>query len=151
MRVVVDIRSADLVIPSIECTYSRGLLKYNSSRSATYEADGTELDLGRLGAGFVSRDTLTIGSDIRISHHPFLEANRTGSGFSQLGYDTIFGLAIDEPGYLDSPHHLPSPFATLIQEKTLDRNVASLLLPMDDDDVGDLMFGDLEEALYEGP
>ena len=152
MRAIIDLGTADLIIPSINCTDSHSL-KYNSSRSATYEANGTQLTVGDSRGyieGFVSLDTLTVGDGIHINHHPFLEANRTSPG-AFPGADTIFGLAIDEPIYgKPSLHFLPSPLATLVEQYTLDRNVVSILLPKDDDDLGDIMFGGLDEALYEG-
>lgn len=81
MRALIDIQWADLIIPSVNCTYSDHLLKYNSSRSASYEANGTELIIGaggvHVGQGFVSRETLTVGDGIHVLHHPFLEANST--------------------------------------------------------------------------
>ena len=152
MRAIIDIRWADLIIPSVNCTYCSDLLKYNSSRSATYEPNGTELVIGAggfTGRGFVSRDTLTVGDGVHILRHPFLEANYTSISF--YGADTILGLAIDQPAYFKpSEHFLPSPFATLVQQDVLDRNVVSILLPKDDDDLGDIMFGNVDASLYEG-
>jgi len=154
MRALIDIEWADLIIPSVNCTQCDHLLKYNSSSSATYEANGTELVVGRggeHGKGFVSQDTLAVGDGIHVPHLPFLEANYTSPTFLEGAVDTVIGLAIDKPRYLESSHHfLPSPFATLVKENVLDRNIVSILLPRNDDDLGDIMFGDLDEALYEG-
>ena len=152
MRALIGLNWADTIIPSINCTRCGGRLKYNASKSATYEANGTELDYGQMGKGYVSSDTLTIGDGIHIPHHPFLEANQ--SGFDQnriFDVDTILGLAIDEPNpQYAIPHFLPSPMSTLIREGGLDRNVVSLLLPKDDGDLGDLMIGGVDESLYSG-
>ena len=152
MRAIIDIKWADLIIPFVNCTYCSDLLKYNSSRSATYKPNGTELVIGIGGfggQGFVSRDTLTIGDGVHVLRHPFLEANQTTTSFP--GADTVFGLAIDQPAYIEpSEHFLPSPFATLIEQNALDRNIVSILLPKNDDDLGDIWFGNIDDSLYEG-
>lgn len=114
----------------------------------------------------MSQDTVTVGDGIEIPHHPFLEANKS-SPCAFCGSDTILGLAIDKPEYLDSSQCsskgkynaggcLPSPFSTLAGSGNLDRNIVSILLPKDDDDniripPGNIMFGGIDEALYEGP
>ena len=152
MRAFINLEWADTIIPSIRCTNCAHHLKYNSSRSATYEANGTELDFGRWGKGRVSRDTITLGDGVHISHHPFLEADRIEASFLFFNDDdTFLGLAIagTSPQY-QAPHYLPSPMSTLIREGSLDRNIVSMLLPRDDDDLGDLMFGAVDEALYSG-
>ncbi|MCJ1460662.1 Vacuolar protease A [Mycoblastus sanguinarius] len=156
MRALIDINWADMIIPSVNCTNCDHRLKYNSSRSSTYEANGTELLLDwnyTFGKGFVSVDTITVGDGVRIPHHPFLEASQSSVGpFGEE--DTILGLAIDKPLYefpdRPSQHKLPSPFATMAEKGNLDRNVVALLLPKGDRDLGDIMFGDLDSDLYEG-
>ena len=45
MRALIDIDWADMIIPSVNCIRCTHQLKYNSSRSSTYEANGTELDM----------------------------------------------------------------------------------------------------------
>lgn len=169
LRAMIDIEWADMIIPSVNCTYCEDGFKYNSSESATYEANGTDLVIRTGGAtwgeGFVSQDTITVGDGIQIPHHPFLEANRSWPCAICMS-DTILGLAIDKPDYVDSSQCsskgennsggcLPSPFSTLAKSGTLDRNVVGIILPRDDDDLrappGEIMFGSLDEDLYEGP
>lgn len=170
MRAMIDVEWADMIIPSVNCTNCDGGLKYNASRSATYEANATDLVIRTggwtWGEGFVSQDTVTVGDGIEIPHHPFLEANKS-SPCAFCGSDTILGLAIDKPEYLDSSQCsskgkynaggcLPSPFSTLAKSGNLDRNIVSILLPKDDEDdiripSGNIMFGGIDEALYEGP
>lgn len=170
MRAMIDIDWADMIIPSANCTNCKGELLYNSSRSATYESNGTDLVIRTggwvWGEGFVAEDTITVGDGIEIPHHPFLEANRSSPCIA-CGSDTILGLAIDKPEYADpsgcdskgkinSAGCLPSPFSTLAKSGNLDRNIVSIYLPRDDSDdmrvlPGDIMFGGLDEDLYEGP
>jgi hypothetical protein len=100
MRAFIDIDWADMIIPSVNCTYCSGSLRYNSSRSSTYESNGTELHMhwsGYIwGEGFVSNDTITVGDGLHIDHQPFLEAYSSSTGpFG--GADTILGLAINKP------------------------------------------------------
>ena len=134
--------------PLVNCTICSGLLKYNSTKFATYEPNGTELVITTngwiRGEGFVSGDTISVGGGVHIPHHPFLEANTTFLPTLPLDIDTTLGLAIDKPCYQD-PSHLffPSLFATLVAEGDLDRNVVSIHLPRDDGDLGDLLFGGL--------
>jgi hypothetical protein len=166
---MIDIEWADMIIPSVNCTECGEGLKYNSSGSATYETNGTDLVIrtGYIwGEGFVAQDTITVGDGIEIRRHPFLEANRSSS-YVFDGSDTILGLAIDKPEYVDSSQCsskgkydsggcLPSPFATLARLGILDRNVVSIILPRDDDgDIrappGEILFGALDQNLYDGP
>lgn len=170
MRAMIDIEWADMIIPSVNCTNCENGLRYNSSESATHESNGTDLVIRTggyvWGEGFVSQDTVTVGDGIEIPHHPFLEANKSWP-CALCESDTILGLAIDKPEYVDpsqcsskgknnSGGCLPSPFSTLAKSGTLDRNIVSILLPRDDDDdirvpPGEIVFGSLDEGLYEGP
>ncbi len=169
LRAMIDIEWADMIIPSVNCTDCGDGLKYDSSKSATYETNGTDLVIrtgGYIwGEGFVAQDTITVGDGVEIRHHPFLEANRS-SPCVLCGSDTILGLAIDKPedvdpsqcsskGKYNSGGCLASPFATLAKSGALDRNVVSIFLPRDyDGDVrappGEILFGALDQNLYTG-
>ncbi|KAL2041829.1 hypothetical protein N7G274_005613 [Stereocaulon virgatum] len=119
MRAFIDIDWADMVNPSVNCTYCSGNLRYNSSRSSTYESNGTELQT-HWGDGFVSIDTITVDDGLHIDHQPFLEAYSYSTEPSG-GANTILRLAINEPFGVDpddqNRHQLPSPFSTLAASK----------------------------------
>ncbi|KAH0545103.1 hypothetical protein GP486_008472, partial [Trichoglossum hirsutum] len=146
-----------MFVPSAACRSCVGHLTYNSSLSSTYEANGTEVHEhygGLYSDGFVSVDTVTVGEGLEIKHQPFEEATswRPVPGYWEGAFDSVLGLAVEDPIYDDPyvPHVLPGPFSTLAKQGTLDENMFSLLLPLGDHDLGDIMFGGYDEELFEG-
>jgi saccharopepsin len=156
-RAVIDLNWADMFVPSAACPSCRGHLTYNSSRSPTYEANGTEVHEhygGLYSDGIVSVDTVTLGDGLEIKHQPFEEVMswRPVPGYWEDSFDSVLGLAAGDPIFDDPymPHVLPGPFATMASQGTLDENMVSLLLPHDDRVAGDIMFGGYDENLFKG-
>ena len=66
------------------------------------------------------------------------------------GWDSVLGLTYERPMWLDdprSPNTLASPFKTMVDSHALERNVFSIKLPRNDTEVGDIVFGGLNEDL----
>lgn len=103
--------------------------------------------------GIVSTDTVTLGGNVTIDGHPFVEAT-SWSGYPHE-YDAALGLSPGVGEYGRSPEtdpytRLPSPFTGLVNSGSLEKNIFSLLLPFDQQDVGDLSFGTVHENFHEG-
>ena len=155
LRALIDINQVDLVVPSVNCTTCSHMWRYNSSMSSSYEANGTELELEG-GKGFVGLDTFTVSDDVEVPRQRFLEASYVSFRFSEFRpVDTVLGLAINEPLSGDRTNHLnqhlPGLFPTMKQAGVVDQSIISMLLPRDGADVGEILFGDINHNLYQGP
>ena len=158
MRAYIDLAWSDLVIPAVNCTYCAGNLKYDRTRSPSFEAGNGSKILVQQGAymwgkGEVSFDSVTLGGGVEVQHHPFVEAEQSSSGpWAPDSVDSVLGLSMARPvvNTTMTKHFLPGILETMAKEKTLDHNIFSLLLPRGDGDVGDLMFGDYDKAFFEG-
>ena len=77
---VIDLQWADLWVVSQYCTEPHTCnhhLKYNASRSATHEPNGTAMHLiypiwPQL-SGNISLDTVMLGESLKVERHPFIE------------------------------------------------------------------------------
>lgn len=123
--------------------------KYDSSKSSTYKANGTEFAI-RYGSGslegFVSQDTVTIG-DLSIKHQDFAEATKEpGLAFAFGKFDGILGLAYDTI----SVNHIVPPFYQMLNQKLLDEPVFSFRLGASEEDGGEAIFGGIDESAYSG-
>ena len=147
-----------MIIPSVNCTKCEGSQRYNSSLSSSYQFLGLDIQIDSgwfFGRGNLSLDTVTVGSDVHIPAHPFLEASELSLGaLLAADSDTVLGLAIEKPSFKipedRSSTHLPSVLSTIKRSKALERNIFSILLPRDETDLGDLTFGAINTEMYEG-
>lgn len=98
--VVFDTGSANLWVPSARCKgFNLACFlhrRYNSAKSSTYESDGTPFQIkygsGSM-SGFISRDTLRLGS-VQLKNASFAEAvTEPGAAFVLSKFDGILGLA----------------------------------------------------------
>ena len=158
MRAYVDLAWSDLVVPAVNCTHCAGNLKYDRTKSPSFEAGNGSKIMVQQGAymwgkGEVSFDTVTLGEGVKVQHHPFVEAEQSSSGpWAPDLVDSVLGLSMSRPvvNTTMTKHFLPGILETMAKEKTLDHNIFSLLLPRGDGDTGDLMFGDYDKAFFEG-
>jgi saccharopepsin len=158
-KAVIDLQWADLWVVSRKCTHGGACgrrSKYDATRSATYEPNGTAMNLSfpiwpNL-YGNISDETVTLGDSLKVEHHPFVELAEWQGHMHE--FDAALGLAPEPTLYGhpdDSQPRLPSPFMGLVESKQLEKNIFSLLLPYDRNDIGDLSFGTSHREFHDGP
>ncbi|KAF8655275.1 hypothetical protein AX16_003175 [Volvariella volvacea WC 439] len=150
-KVILDTGSSNLWVPSTKCTSIACFLhtKYDSSRSSTYKANGTEFSI-QYGSGsmegFVSNDVLGIG-DLVVRNQDFAEAvKEPGLAFAFGKFDGILGLGYDTI----SVNHITPPFYSMINQGLLAEPVFSFRLGSSESDGGEAVFGGIDSSAYRG-
>lgn len=135
---------------SIHCaTCYPGDVKYDSSLSSSYKANGTALvvDCGYMFAsGNMTSDTFHFDG-LLVKNQPFLEATKVEPiGISWDDMSTIHGIIGLTPSSAGSVLNNPSPFMTMLRGNVLDHNIFSLNLR----EPRELMFGAVNPKLFTG-
>ncbi|KAJ7913782.1 endopeptidase [Mycena leptocephala] len=147
--------SSNLWVPNTDCTTIQCSLhaKYDSSKSATYHANGSAISITYGSAsmqGFVSQEALTI-SDLTVSEQDFAEATVV---FSAGKFDGIFGeaqLATKFPLTASKlVNRIVPPFYNMIKAGFLDEPVFSFRIGSSEDDGGEVTFGGIDHNGYTG-
>ncbi|KAF7369480.1 Endopeptidase [Mycena venus] len=143
-QVILDTASSNLCIPSIKCTSISCFLhsRYDSSKSTTYRANGTEYGKGPM-EGFVSQDLLTIG-DLAVPKQDFAEV--TKEPFESSKFDGILGLGYDTI----SVNGIVPPFYNMINAGLLDEPVFSFRVGSSEEDGGEVTLGGIDHEGYVG-
>jgi hypothetical protein len=155
-RAFLDLNQRDMFFLSANCTQffcrdSRSL--YNSTRSSTYIPDLTpaEINYGAVIAwGNVSTDIA------RVSNFPvqqsFVEARTLfASPMAFLDrYDGVLGLSRSNVSDENSTLEEPGLLQNLVEQKVLEKNIFSIMLPKSEHSVGELMVGDVNKNLSTG-
>jgi hypothetical protein len=149
-NVIFDTGSSNLWVPNHKVGLT-GLLKhkYDSSKSSTYVANGTEFKI-MYGSGPVSgiwsEDTVTIG-DLPIKNQAFAEVENAGGLGLAYGigkFDGILGLGWDRI----SVDGVTTPFHNLVDQDTLAEKVFAFYLG--DNAPGSLIIGGTDKSHYTG-
>ena len=133
-------------ITTIPCLIHR---KYDSSKSSTYEPNGTAFAIqygtGRL-SGFLSTDTLTMG-DLAVVGQGFGEATKIpGITFVTSKFDGILGMGYDSI----SVDGVVTPFHNMLNQGLLDEPVFSFSFTRGSAQGGSLVLGGVDPSTFVG-
>ncbi|SBS87734.1 plasmepsin, putative [Plasmodium ovale] len=147
-----DTGSANLWVPSKKCKSSACKNKnlYDSSKSKTYEKDGTEVELlygsGSI-KGFFSKDIVTLG--YLSAPYKFVEATDTDDlepVYGNIEFDGILGL-----GWKDLSIGAVDPIIIEMKNQNkIDHALFTFYLSVNDKESGYLTIGGIEDKFYQG-
>lgn len=143
-----DTGSSNLWVPGSSCSNCGAHNKYDSDKSSTYQANGTEFSI-RYGTGslkgYLSSDIVYCGNlSARVT---FGEAtDEPGLTFKEAKFDGIFGLAFRSI----SEDNVDPPFYVFEQAGILDQDLFTFYLQSDSNRDGELLIGDIDDSHYTG-
>jgi len=150
-NVIFDTGSSNLWVPSKSCTNCGSHPTYDSSKSSTYNKNGSDFFI-QYGSGpvsgFVSQDAATVG-DLTVKYQTFAEINNTkGLGLAyKLGkFDGILGLAFPSI----SVNKIPTVFENMVSQKLIEDPVVSFYLPSTSGSEGEMLIGGTDSNKYSG-
>jgi cathepsin D len=154
-NVVFDTGSSNLWVPSQQCPIleiaCRMHNRYDSSKSSTYKANGTEFEIhygsGSM-SGFLSVDTCCMAG-VCATDQTFAEAlHEPGIAFIAAKFDGILGMGWPALAVLG----ITPPFNNMVDQGVVEEPVFSFWLSRDPNaDVGGVMvLGGSDPSLYEG-
>ncbi|KAJ0434714.1 putative phytepsin [Helianthus annuus] len=153
-KVIFDTGSANLWIPSSECTTSVSCLmhsKYDSSQSSTYKANGRHAAInygnGSI-SGYFSKDNVEVG-DLVVKHQEFIEVTKDpGVTFLAGKFDGILGLGFKE----NSVGNAITVWDNIVSQHLVKHHVFSLWLNRQSKDIegGEIVFGGFDPKHYKG-
>lgn len=150
--VVFDTGSSNLWVPSTRCSSVACWVhtKYDSSKSSTYKANGTEFAI-RYGTGslegVISNDLLTVGN-IQVQGQDFAESvKEPGLTFAMGRFDGIFGLGYDTIAV----NRAVPPFFHMVHRKLVEQPVIGVWMNRAEEgqEGGELIFGGTNKNHYD--
>jgi hypothetical protein len=150
-QMIFDTGSSNLWVPGKSCTNCGSHPTYDSTKSSTYQANGTDFNI-QYGSGpvsgFLSQDVATVG-DITVKYQTFAEINNTkGLGLAyKLGkFDGILGLAFPSI----SVDHIPTVFQNMVEQGLVTDQVISFYLSSKSGSDGEMVVGGIDSTKYTG-
>lgn len=150
-NVIYDTGSANLWVPSNNCSGCGSHPKYDYTKSTTYEADGTIFNImygsGPV-SGHVSQDSAAVGT-VSVKGQRFAEIDNVkglGLAYSVGKFDGILGLGFGSI----SVDNITTPFDNMVQQKLIDEPVFSFYLSTASGQDGELVVGGIDKNHYSG-
>ncbi|KAI0081775.1 aspartic peptidase A1 [Panus rudis PR-1116 ss-1] len=147
-NVALDTGSSNLWLPSVRCPSPGCTLhaKYDSTKSSTYKANGTQFSIPNALEGFISQDVLRIG-DLTVQRQDFAEVTKqVGFTYAFAKFDGILGLAYDTI----AANHATPPFYNMITQNLVNKQMFSVRLGPSSEDGGEVVFGGIDHDAYTG-
>lgn len=151
LQMIFDTGSSNLWVPGASCSNCGAHPKYDSSKSGTYEKNGTAFNI-QYGSGpvsgFLSRDAVTVG-DLTVKGQTFAEVTDVsglGLAYKAGKFDGILGLAFQGI----SVDHIPPVFQTMVSQGLVDQPVFAFYLSDVSGADGEMDLGGVDEKHYTG-
>ncbi|XP_016954762.1 uncharacterized protein LOC108027720 [Drosophila biarmipes] len=155
VTLLLDTASANLLVYSSKfvatsCSQHNG---YNSSKSLTYQANGTAFEIQFASqdvlTGILSSDTFTLG-DLSVKNQTFAEINTAPQNLcKRSNFDGILGLGLPEIA-IDG---VTTPLENIVEQGLIDEPIFSVYVNRNDSDAsngGVLLLGGSDPTLYRG-
>jgi hypothetical protein len=147
--VIFDTGSSNLWVPSSSCSTCGDHKKYDHSKSSTYVSNGTDFEI-RYGSGsvkgFVSEDTVNMGSTAVLKAIFAEVTDEPGKVFQRGKFDGILGLAWKSI----SVDNIEPIFSQMIAAKLVEQPVFSFYLTSTSGQDGEMLLGGIDQTKYSG-
>lgn len=150
-QVIFDTGSSNLWVPASNCTNCGSKPEYDSSKSSTYEKNGTVFKI-QYGSGpvsgFLSEDDISVGG-LPVKGQTFAaitDVSGLGKAYSAGKFDGILGLGFRSI----SVDNIPVVFGNLVKQKAVKEPVFAFYLPSKSGSKGELTMGGTDSSHYTG-
>ncbi|RIB22930.1 aspartic peptidase domain-containing protein [Gigaspora rosea] len=152
-KMVFDLGSSDLWVPSQDCTQDSCVShkRFNESLSKTFNSTGTPFSVA-YGAGSVTgitgKDNVLVGGLKSEGQEFGLVQEEVGSLFQEAEYDGIFGMGFNDLSSIGTP----TPFSNMVEQKAVTNPYFGIYLQRSNDTghTGTLTLGDIDTTKFTG-